>query len=117
MGGLEFRLRWNEVVTPSSDPENQTEAATWLAANDLYLRYCAGGGWTNGRMTRHHGTVAAAERWRLGEWEDDTSDGTLAAAEKIGTRYKVSTRFREVRIAVRGSEKDLIRNLTRSKFT
>nr|GFC78458.1 hypothetical protein [Tanacetum cinerariifolium] len=43
--------------------------------------------------------------WRLGEWEDDTSDGTVAAAEKISTRYKVSTRFREVRIAVRGSKK------------
>nr|GFB45729.1 hypothetical protein [Tanacetum cinerariifolium] len=43
--------------------------------------------------------------WRLGEWEDDTSDGTVAAAEKISTRYKVSTRFREVKIAVRGSEK------------
>nr|GEV37509.1 copia protein [Tanacetum cinerariifolium] len=33
-----------------------TDAATWrrLAANDLCTRYCAGGGWTNGRMTRHH---------------------------------------------------------------
>nr|GEZ81756.1 hypothetical protein [Tanacetum cinerariifolium] len=39
------------------------EAATWrrLAANHLCTRYCAGGGWTNGGMTRHHGTVAAAE--------------------------------------------------------
>nr|GEY79009.1 hypothetical protein [Tanacetum cinerariifolium] len=26
MGGLEFRLHWNEVVTPSSDPENKTAA-------------------------------------------------------------------------------------------
>nr|GEV19838.1 uncharacterized mitochondrial protein AtMg00810-like [Tanacetum cinerariifolium] len=41
----------------------KTDAATWrqLAANDLYPMYCASGGWTNGRMTRHHGTVAAAE--------------------------------------------------------
>nr|GFA13348.1 hypothetical protein [Tanacetum cinerariifolium] len=37
----------------------QEEAATWLAANDLCMRYCAGGGWTNWKMTRHHGTVAA----------------------------------------------------------
>nr|GEV71761.1 hypothetical protein [Tanacetum cinerariifolium] len=33
----------------------KTDAATWrrLVANDLCTRYCAGGGWTNGRMTRH----------------------------------------------------------------
>nr|GFB70457.1 hypothetical protein [Tanacetum cinerariifolium] len=43
--------------------------------------------------------------WWLGEWEDDTSDGTVAAAEKISTRYKVSTRFREVRIAAAGFRK------------
>nr|GEX09381.1 hypothetical protein [Tanacetum cinerariifolium] len=60
------------------------EAAAWLAANDLYPRYCAGGGWTNGRMTRHHGTVAAAE----------------GSVRGFNTRFrwfrkKVSTRFRK----------------------
>nr|GEX42236.1 hypothetical protein [Tanacetum cinerariifolium] len=64
----------NSFVTPTAplkaveevkriENKAKTEAATWrrLATNHLCTRYCAGGGWTNGRMTRHHGTVAAAE--------------------------------------------------------
>nr|GEW55258.1 reverse transcriptase domain-containing protein [Tanacetum cinerariifolium] len=47
------------------------------------LRYCAGGGWTNGRMTRHHGTVAAAETQYEGsvrgsEGSEKAVQGTVA---------------------------------------
>nr|GEY32257.1 ribonuclease H-like domain-containing protein [Tanacetum cinerariifolium] len=66
---------WAEAVNTACYVQNRvkrvenkakTEDATWrrLAANHLCTRYCAGGGWTNRKMTRHHGTVAAEKSVR-----------------------------------------------------
>nr|GFA09359.1 hypothetical protein [Tanacetum cinerariifolium] len=56
-----------------------------LAANDLCTRYCAGGGWTNWKMTRHHGTVAAVEGL---EKSVRGSKKSVQGSEKNSTRFR-----------------------------
>nr|GFC95046.1 hypothetical protein [Tanacetum cinerariifolium] len=63
-------------------PPATVEAATWLAANDLRTRYWAGGGWTNGRMTRHRRYCSSSTRFR---W----------FRKKVSTRYCSSMRLKK----------------------
>nr|GEX39802.1 hypothetical protein [Tanacetum cinerariifolium] len=93
-----------ELIPSKIKPDPDPAQARSLTGPPTIVDWWSGGGqrWSSGSQ----------RWWRLGEWEDDTSDGTVVAAEKI------STRFREVRIAAAGFRKrnDLVAGLPKFKY-
>nr|GEZ77326.1 hypothetical protein [Tanacetum cinerariifolium] len=94
------------VVDRHRRPPITTDAATWrrLAVNDLYPMYCAGGGWTNWKMTRYHGTVAAAEK-------------SVRGSEKFSTRRSYFPRANTIPRHSRRKNSSVVESKIRTSVT
>nr|GEU83889.1 ribonuclease H-like domain-containing protein [Tanacetum cinerariifolium] len=98
----------DELIRGSSQAQD-SDAATWrrLAANDLCTRYCAGGGWTNGRMTRHrrHCVFGPETQTILGQCHYGPTGGyygpNITAKKVLDTGFYWPTIIKESRTLVR----------------
>nr|GEU54270.1 hypothetical protein [Tanacetum cinerariifolium] len=79
-------VRGSEIKYKVKRIENKAkkDAATWrrLAANDLCTRYCEGGSWTNGRMTRHRRYCSSSSEKSVRGFEIQYK------VQKLSTRFK-----------------------------